>query len=84
MNKEKLTVSMDGDAARKLDASADRFGMSKNQILAAAGYELSRVPAEDLWQAIARIAEGRTPSPQLRLAEARQALVAPARTIAGG
>ena len=58
MQKEKVTVVLSAEICGELDAMADRFGLTKNAIIAAAAYELSRVPAENLWHALARIGEG--------------------------
>ncbi len=58
MTKLKMMVVLDGDVAARLDGIANRYGMSKNLVVAAGAYELSRVRPENLWHALARIAEG--------------------------
>ncbi len=53
--KHKLIVSIDDDVETRLENIGERYGMTKNTIVAAAAYELSRVSPEMLWQALSRI-----------------------------
>ena len=58
MQKTQLNVRLDDSVVKILNATADRYGMTANTIVAAAAYELSRVRTENLWHALGRIAEG--------------------------
>lgn len=58
MNKTKRLVSADDSMWKALDKLGERYGMTGNALLAAAGCELARVKAENLWHALGRIAEG--------------------------
>lgn len=58
MQKNQLNVRLDAEVIKRLNTSADRYGLTANTLLAAAAYELSRVRTEGLWHALGRIAEG--------------------------
>jgi hypothetical protein len=59
--KSPVKVQIDDDVMARLNASADRFGLTANAVIAAAAYELSRVPPANLWHALGRICEGEAP-----------------------
>lgn len=64
--KEKVMVQLDPAVRGELDKIADRYGLTGNTLLAAVGYEVSRIPAEQLWERLARIsAEERHARPAL-------------------
>lgn len=66
MNKKvKIKVGLDEDVLSSLENGGSRYGMTANALLAAAGYELSRVAPEDYFRAISRISEGSSAAPML-------------------
>lgn len=56
--KSPVKVQIDDAVMARLNSGADRFGLTGNALIAAAAYELSRVPPENLWHALGRICEG--------------------------
>ncbi len=56
MQKIKLTVVLDQDVCDRLDISAGRYSLTKNNIIAAAACELSHVEPERLWYVISSFA----------------------------
>lgn len=57
MKKRQVNLQLDDKILGALGETADRYGLSANQIIAAAACELSRVKAENLWHALGRIAD---------------------------
>ena len=55
MKKQPCQLYFEEDIAARLDSTASRYGMTKNTLLAAVGYELSRIPADQLWHRLSRL-----------------------------
>lgn len=64
MKKQPCQVYFDETIGRNLDEIAGRYGMTKNTLLAAAAYELSRVPPEQLWERLARLSKEESGRPK--------------------
>lgn len=58
--KQQFKLQLDAEISRRLSETADQYGLSANAIVAAAAYELSKVPSRNLWQALGRICAGET------------------------
>lgn len=55
MQKAKVMIQLDPDVRGQIDKIAEHYGMTGNTLLAAVGYEVSRIPAEQLWTRLSRL-----------------------------
>ena len=74
MDKQPITLRLDDDVCSRLDCTGSRYGMTKNTLIAAVAYELSRVPADQLWHRLARLTAEEGPAPRQRVTVATQPL----------
>jgi hypothetical protein len=58
MQKKQVMIQLDPNVLAALSRTAERYGLTANQLIVAGAHELSRVRPENVWHALGRIAQG--------------------------